>query len=79
MNLVVWQLRCTILILAPRCSDYHGAQASGLRALLLRRPGLEGEEERKERDEDLTSVQVVPNLARVVEWAVQRAGQEKRS
>ncbi|KAI0645440.1 HAD hydrolase subfamily IA REG-2-like protein [Trametes meyenii] len=56
--------------------DYHGAKASGLEALLIRRPGPEGDEERKEPGEDLTDVTVVPSLARVVDW-VQRQNQRR--
>ena len=56
-------------------SDYRGAQASGLHALLVRRPGPEGEEERKEPGEDLGGVQVVPSLSQVVEWVQQRPRQ----
>ncbi len=50
------------------CSDYLGAKACGLHALLVRRPGPEGEEEHKETGEDLTGVEVVPSLSHVVEW-----------
>ncbi|KAI0633338.1 HAD hydrolase subfamily IA REG-2-like protein [Trametes polyzona] len=52
--------------------DYFGARSSGFHALLLRRPGPEGEEERKEPDEDLTGVEVVPGLSHVVEWIQRR-------
>ncbi|KAI9068052.1 HAD hydrolase subfamily IA REG-2-like protein [Trametes sanguinea] len=52
--------------------DYHGAKACGLEALLVRRPGPEGEEERKEPGEVLTNVQVVPGLSHVVDWVQQR-------
>ncbi|OSD03963.1 HAD hydrolase subfamily IA REG-2-like protein [Trametes coccinea BRFM310] len=52
--------------------DYHGAKACGFEALLVRRPGPEGEEERKEPGEDLTNVQVVPSLSQVVDWVQQR-------
>lgn len=55
-------------------SDYQGAKASGLHALLLRRPGPEGEEEHKEPGEDLTNVEVVPSLGHVVEWVRKRNG-----
>ncbi|CDO69290.1 hypothetical protein BN946_scf184976.g9 [Trametes cinnabarina] len=52
--------------------DYHGAKECGLEALLVRRPGPEGEEERKEPDEDLTNVNVVPHVSTVIEWVQQR-------
>ncbi|KAI0365621.1 HAD hydrolase subfamily IA REG-2-like protein [Pilatotrama ljubarskyi] len=55
--------------------DYHGAKACGFRALLLRRPGPEGEEERKEPGEDLTDVEVIPSVSHVVEW-VQRQNRQ---
>ena len=48
--------------------DYRGAKACGLSALLIRRPGPEGEAEMKEPNEDLTGVEVVPSLLDVVEW-----------
>ncbi|KAI0829620.1 HAD hydrolase subfamily IA REG-2-like protein [Trametes gibbosa] len=48
--------------------DYRGATAAGLHALLLRRPGPDGEEEHKEAGEDLTGVEVVPGLSAVVDW-----------
>ncbi|KAI0675043.1 HAD hydrolase subfamily IA REG-2-like protein [Trametes maxima] len=57
--------------------DYHGARASGLQALLIRRPGPEGDEEHKEPGEDVTNVAVVPSLAHVVEW-VQQQNQRRR-
>ncbi|RPD78291.1 HAD hydrolase subfamily IA REG-2-like protein [Lentinus tigrinus ALCF2SS1-7] len=47
--------------------DYHGAMACGLKALLVRRPGPEGEGEHKEPGEDLSGVQVVPDLSRIVD------------
>ncbi|KAI0769665.1 HAD hydrolase subfamily IA REG-2-like protein [Trametes elegans] len=56
--------------------DYNGATACGLKALLIRRPGPEGDEERKEPGEDLTNVVVVPGLSQVVDWVQQ---QNKRS
>jgi len=40
-----------------------------MHALLLRRPGLEGESERKDEGEDLTGVEVINGLWRVIEWA----------
>ncbi|KAI0690180.1 HAD hydrolase subfamily IA REG-2-like protein [Cerioporus squamosus] len=47
--------------------DYHGAKACGLKALLVRRSGPEGEGEHKEPGEVLTSVHVIPELSRVVD------------
>ncbi|RDX50118.1 HAD hydrolase subfamily IA REG-2-like protein [Lentinus brumalis] len=52
--------------------DYQGAKACGLKALLVRRPGPEGEGEHKEAGEDLTGVQVVPEMSRVVDLIQQR-------
>ena len=51
-------------------SDYFGATSAGLRALLLRRPGPEGEGEHKEPGEDLTNVVTVASLDQVVHCAV---------
>ena len=48
--------------------DYFGVRDSGLAALLLRRPGPDGENEMKEEDEELAGVDVVPSLLDVVEW-----------
>ncbi|KAJ3553103.1 hypothetical protein NM688_g3796 [Phlebia brevispora] len=53
-------------------ADYYGAKAFGVSALLLRRPGPDGEGEMKEEDEDLTTVDVVPSLLQVVEWVKER-------
>ena len=47
--------------------DYIGASNAGIRALLLRRPGAEGEGEHKEAGEDLTDVSVVRSLSEVVD------------
>jgi len=47
--------------------DYHGARAAGLRALLVRRPGLLGAEERKKENEDLNDIRVVHSLAELVD------------
>lgn len=47
--------------------DYLGAKKAGLQALLIRRPGLEGEGEHKEAGEDLNNVGVVTSLRDVVE------------
>ncbi|KAG2150473.1 HAD-like domain-containing protein [Suillus clintonianus] len=53
-------------------SDYHGARAAGMHALLLRRAGPEGDGERKEEGEDLQGVQVVNDLWGVVKWVEQQ-------
>ncbi|KIJ67892.1 hypothetical protein HYDPIDRAFT_126360 [Hydnomerulius pinastri MD-312] len=55
--------------------DYHGAQAAGMHALLLRRAGPEGEGEHKEKDEDLRDVKVVPNLWGVINWVRMQNGE----
>ena len=47
--------------------DYLGASNAGIRALLVRRPGAEGEGEHKEPGEDLTGVSVVRSLSEVVD------------
>ena len=47
--------------------DYIGASSVGIRALLVRRPGAEGEGEHKEPGEDLTGVSVVHSLSEVVD------------
>ncbi|KAG2146485.1 HAD-like domain-containing protein [Suillus bovinus] len=49
-------------------SDYRGARAAGMHALLLRRAGPEGDGERKEEGENLQGVQVVNDLWGVVKW-----------
>ena len=41
-------------------------------ALLLRRPGADGEAEMKEADEDLLGVEVIPSLMHAVEWVKQK-------
>jgi len=45
-----------------------------MHALLLRRPGIEGEGERKEEGEDLTGVGVINGLHSVIEWVKSRNG-----
>jgi hypothetical protein len=50
------------------CSDYNGASATGMKALLTRRSGQEGDGEHKETSEDLSSVAVVSSLKEVIEW-----------
>lgn len=49
-------------------SDYQGARAAGMHAMLLRRPGPDGDGEHKEVGEDLRHVNVVPNLLTVLDW-----------
>ena len=50
-------------------SDYNGATDAGLEALLLRRPGPEGEEAHKEEGEDLTGVRTIGSLSEIVDVA----------
>jgi hypothetical protein len=52
--------------------DYHGAVKAGLHALLLRRSGPQGDEARKEEDEDLNGVATVANLQHVIQWIEQQ-------
>jgi len=47
--------------------DYVGASNIGIKALLVRRPGAEGDGEHKEPGEDLSGVSVVHSLSEVVE------------
>ncbi|EPS96291.1 HAD IA REG-2-like protein [Fomitopsis schrenkii] len=49
-------------------ADYYGAKNSGLEALLVRRPGVLGEDEHKEPGEDISKVPMVSGLAQVVGW-----------
>lgn len=49
-------------------SDYYGAQAAGMRALLIRRPSPDGDQEHKNADEDLRNARVVSSLHDVVGW-----------
>ncbi|KAG0706103.1 HAD-like domain-containing protein [Suillus ampliporus] len=49
-------------------SDYHGARAAGMHALLLRRPGSKGDGEHKKEGENLRGVQVVNDLWGVLKW-----------
>ncbi|EMD37729.1 hypothetical protein CERSUDRAFT_114362 [Gelatoporia subvermispora B] len=53
-------------------ADYYGAKGSGIAALLVRRPGPEGEEEMREPGEVLDGVETVPSLLHVVEWISKR-------
>lgn len=53
-------------------SDYRGARAAGMHALLLRRAGPEGDGERKEEGENLEGVQVVNDLWGMVKWVEQQ-------
>jgi len=52
--------------------DYNGANRAGIHAFLLRRPGQEGEGERKEPNEDLYNVRTVKGLEDVVQWILDR-------
>ncbi len=52
-------------------SDYYGAKGCGINALLVRRPGKDGENEMKEDGEDLSDIKVVSSLQQVVEWVKQ--------
>jgi len=54
-------------------ADYNGASATGIKALLLRRSGVDGEGEHKEADEDLSSVHVVSSLREVVDLVKRQA------
>ncbi|KAG1716631.1 hypothetical protein ID866_509 [Astraeus odoratus] len=54
--------------------DYYGARDAGMHALLLRRPGPDGEGEHKEEGEDLRDVRVAPSLFAVLDWVKQRNG-----
>jgi len=49
-------------------ADYRGGAAAGLRTLLLRRLGPDGDGEHKEEGEDLGGVQVISSLMEVVNW-----------
>jgi len=53
-------------------SDYHGARAAGMHALLLRRVGPEGDGERKVGDENLKGVHVVNDLWGLLKWVEQQ-------
>ncbi|KJA29019.1 hypothetical protein HYPSUDRAFT_155242 [Hypholoma sublateritium FD-334 SS-4] len=48
--------------------DYHGAMKSGWNALLLRRPGPDGEHEHKEVDEALDGVNIIQGLDEATTW-----------
>ncbi|EGO25616.1 hypothetical protein SERLADRAFT_369015 [Serpula lacrymans var. lacrymans S7.9] len=48
--------------------DYHGARAANMHALLIRRPGPDGEGERKEEGENLDGVTVIDGLWGAIEW-----------
>ncbi|KAF8503097.1 HAD hydrolase subfamily IA REG-2-like protein [Gautieria morchelliformis] len=54
--------------------DYKGARHAGVHALLVRRPGPDGNGEHKETDEVLTDVEIVRNLSEVVAWISQMNG-----
>jgi len=52
--------------------DYFGALSAGMAAVLLRRPGPDGEGEHKEEDEDLSgrTVRVASGLSEVVQYVL---------
>ncbi|KAI0700880.1 HAD hydrolase subfamily IA REG-2-like protein [Cytidiella melzeri] len=52
-------------------ADYYGAKGCGLKALLVRRHGEDGESEMKENEEDLSQIEAVSSLQQVVEWVKQ--------
>ncbi|OCH88267.1 HAD hydrolase subfamily IA REG-2-like protein [Obba rivulosa] len=54
-------------------ADYYGARASGISALLIRRPGPDGEEEMREVGENLDGVETVASLLDVVHWAARKS------
>jgi len=53
-------------------SDYHGAVNAGFKALLLRRPGPEGEHEHKEENESLEGVEVIHGLKEAISCVQER-------
>ncbi|KAH8079446.1 HAD hydrolase subfamily IA REG-2-like protein [Cristinia sonorae] len=55
-------------------ADYFGAMNSGLRSLLIRRPGPEGEGEAKEVGENLAGLRMVEGLQQVVDWVRRENG-----
>jgi len=57
-------------------ADYHGAKRCGIHALLVRRLGVDGEEEMKEDGEDLHQVEVISSLSQVVEWVKEKNSHE---
>ncbi len=65
---------CTRLPCSLKCrhSDYLGAENAGLHALLLRRPGLKGDQERETAEVDLRTTiksrDIVNDLYGVVAW-----------
>jgi len=52
--------------------DYHGAVNAGFKALLLRRPGPEGEHEHKEENESLEGVEVIHGLKEAISCVQER-------
>jgi FMN phosphatase YigB (HAD superfamily) len=50
------------------CSDYNGAVAAGMKALLLRRPGLDGEQAHRHPQDQVDAVQTVKDLGEVIHW-----------
>lgn len=55
-------------------ADIRGAQSAGWQALLIRRPGPDGEGEAKEMNEDLNGVDVISGLSAVVDWVKKENG-----
>jgi hypothetical protein len=49
-------------------SDYNGALAAGMKALLLRRSGMDGEQAHKPSQEQVNGVQTVKDLGEVIQW-----------
>ncbi|KAE9411368.1 HAD-like protein [Gymnopus androsaceus JB14] len=49
-------------------ADYRGAINAGMKALLLRRPGPEGEQAHVEANEDLQDVKVIQGLDRILDY-----------
>ncbi|KAF5316871.1 hypothetical protein D9611_003975 [Ephemerocybe angulata] len=54
--------------------DFHGATQAGFHAVLLRRPGPEGEQAHKEEGEELKSVRVIQGLQEVHDIVCSRDG-----
>jgi len=48
--------------------DYNGAVAAGMKALLLRRPGLDGGQAHKHPQDQADAVQTVKDLGEVIHW-----------
>lgn len=56
------------ILTAIQYSDYNGALAAGMTALLLQRSGLDGEQAHKPPQEQGNAVQAVKNLDEVIQW-----------